>query len=46
MHKTLLTYPNDTPTFAKPGYIQRAIALGVAGFILKEASSNYLVNSL
>jgi two-component system response regulator DesR len=33
-------------TFAKPGYIQRAMSLGVKGFTLKEASSDYLVESI
>lgn len=33
-------------TFAKPGYIQRAMSIGVKGFTLKEASSDYLVESI
>ena len=33
-------------TFAKSGYIKRAIAAGVRGFILKEAPSDYLIQSL
>ncbi|MFC3122721.1 response regulator transcription factor [Agaribacter flavus] len=33
-------------TFAKPGYIKRALQAGVAGFILKEADSEYLLNSI
>ncbi|WP_395338285.1 response regulator transcription factor [Ningiella sp. W23] len=33
-------------TFAKPGYVQRALSYGAQGFILKEASSDYLVNSI
>lgn len=33
-------------TFAKPGYIQRAMSLGVKGFILKEASSDALIESI
>ena len=33
-------------TFSKPGYIKRALALGAKGFVLKEADSEYLVNSL
>ncbi|MFT5996276.1 MAG: two-component system response regulator DesR [Kangiellaceae bacterium] len=46
----MLNCPNSKfvimTTFAKPGYVQRAITLGVKGFILKEASSDYLLNSL
>lgn len=33
-------------TFSRPGYIKRALKLGVKGFILKEAPSEYLVSSL
>lgn len=33
-------------TFSKPGYIKRALNAGAKGFILKEAPSEYLVNSL
>ncbi|MCC2616155.1 response regulator transcription factor [Aestuariibacter halophilus] len=33
-------------TFAKPGYIKRAMALGAKGFILKEADSDYLISAL
>jgi two-component system response regulator DesR len=33
-------------TFAKPGYIQRAMSLGVKGFTLKEASSDDLVENI
>lgn len=33
-------------TFAKPGYIKRALAAGVKGFILKEADSDYLLSSI
>jgi len=33
-------------TFSKPGYIKRALALGARGFVLKEADSEYLINSL
>ncbi|GLR71692.1 response regulator transcription factor [Agaribacter marinus] len=33
-------------TFAKPGYINRALKAGVVGFILKEADSEYLLKSI
>ncbi|QCZ93868.1 response regulator transcription factor [Salinimonas iocasae] len=33
-------------TFAKPGYIKRALAAGVKGFVLKEADSDYLLSSI
>ncbi|MGQ8365418.1 response regulator transcription factor [Glaciecola sp. 1036] len=33
-------------TFAKPGYISRSLKLGVSGFILKEANSDYLIASI
>ena len=33
-------------TFAKPGYISRALKAGASGFILKEADSSYLVQSI
>lgn len=33
-------------TFAKAGYIRRAIDAGVKGFVLKEAPSDYLISSL
>ncbi|MFC3033607.1 DNA-binding response regulator [Pseudoalteromonas fenneropenaei] len=33
-------------TFSRAGYIRRALELGVKGFILKEAPSDYLVNAL
>lgn len=33
-------------TFAKPGYINRALKAGAWGFILKETDSQYLVDSL
>ncbi|NMH61518.1 response regulator transcription factor [Alteromonas ponticola] len=33
-------------TFAKPGYITQALALGVKGFILKEADSHYLIDAM
>lgn len=33
-------------TFSRPGYIKRALKLGIKGFILKEAPSEYLVSSL
>ena len=33
-------------TFARAGYIRRAINAGVQGFILKEAPSDYLIESL
>ncbi|OJF69155.1 DNA-binding response regulator [Alteromonas sp. V450] len=33
-------------TFSKPGYIKRALSLGVKGFILKESDSNYLINAI
>lgn len=33
-------------TFAKAGYVRRAMSSGVKGFILKDAPSDYLVSSL
>lgn len=33
-------------TFAKAGYIRRALDAGVKGFVLKEAPSDYLIESL
>ena len=30
-------------TFAKPGYIKRAMSVGVKGFVLKESDSDYLI---
>jgi two-component system response regulator DesR len=33
-------------TFAKPGYIKRAMSVGVKGFVLKEADSDYLIASI
>ncbi|MCG7538991.1 response regulator transcription factor [Pseudoalteromonas sp. OF7H-1] len=33
-------------TFSKAGYIRRAITLGVNGFVLKEAPSEYLLSTL
>jgi two-component system response regulator DesR len=33
-------------TFSKPGYIKRAIATGVMGFVLKEADSDYLIGAI
>ena len=33
-------------TFAKPGYIKRAMTVGVKGFVLKEADSDYLIASI
>ncbi|WP_342804958.1 response regulator transcription factor [Alteromonas sp. M12] len=33
-------------TFAKAGYMRRAIEAGVRGIVLKEAPSNYLITSL
>ena len=33
-------------TFARAGYVRRAMASGVKGFILKDAPSDYLVSSL
>lgn len=33
-------------TFSKPGYIKRALAAGVKGFVLKEADSDYLINAI
>ncbi len=33
-------------TFAKPGYIKRAMNSGVKAFILKEAPTEYLVNAI
>lgn len=43
-------HPNITvvimTTFAKAGYIKRAMSANVKGFILKEASSEYLMSSM
>ena len=43
-------YPNCKvvimTTFSRAGYIRRAMAMGVKGFVLKEAPSEYLVNTL
>lgn len=33
-------------TFSKPGYIKRALAAGVKGFVLKEADSDYLIDAI
>ena len=33
-------------TFSRAGYIRRAMTMGVKGFVLKEAPSEYLVNTL
>ncbi len=33
-------------TFSKPGYIKRALNLGVKGFILKESDSDYLIDAI
>ncbi|WP_394221522.1 DNA-binding response regulator [Alteromonas gracilis] len=33
-------------TFSKPGYIKRALGLGVKGFILKESDSDYLIDAI
>ncbi|SVD27017.1 uncharacterized protein METZ01_LOCUS379871, partial [marine metagenome] len=33
-------------TFSKPGYIKRALSLGVKGFILKESDSDYLIDAI
>jgi two-component system response regulator DesR len=33
-------------TFAKTGYVKRAISLGAQGFVLKEADSDYLLNAI
>jgi two-component system response regulator DesR len=33
-------------TFAKPGYIKRALGSGVKGFILKESDSDYLIDAI
>ncbi|ALO40909.1 response regulator transcription factor [Pseudoalteromonas phenolica] len=33
-------------TFSRAGYIRRAMSMGVKGFVLKEAPSEYLVNTL
>lgn len=33
-------------TFSKPGYIKRALAAGVKGFVLKEADSDYLIKAI
>lgn len=32
--------------FSKPGYIKRALSLGVKGFILKESDSDYLIKAI
>lgn len=43
-------YPNSKvvimTTFSRAGYIRRAMSMGVKGFVLKEAPSEYLVNTL
>lgn len=43
-------YPNSKvvimTTFSRAGYIRRAMSMGVKGFVLKEAPSKYLVNTL
>ncbi|GMM86330.1 DNA-binding response regulator [Pseudoalteromonas sp. MTN2-4] len=43
-------YPNSKvvimTTFSRAGYIRRAMGMGVKGFVLKEAPSEYLVNTL
>lgn len=44
--RDLLTKVVIMTTFSRPGYIKRALKLGVKGFILKEAPSEYLVSSL
>lgn len=33
-------------TFAKPGYIKRALNTGVKGFVLKESDSDYLITAI
>jgi two-component system response regulator DesR len=33
-------------TFAKPGYIKRALNAGVKGFVLKESDSDYLIAAI
>lgn len=33
-------------TFSKPGYIKRALSIGVKGFILKESDSDYLIDAI
>ena len=33
-------------TFSKPGYIKRALSLGVKGFILKESDRDYLIDAI
>jgi len=33
-------------TFAKPGYIKRALSAGVKGFVLKESDSDYLISAI
>jgi two-component system response regulator DesR len=33
-------------TFSKPGYIKRALSVGVKGFILKESDSDYLIDAI
>lgn len=43
---SILTKVVIMTTFSRPGYIKRALKLGIKGFILKEAPSEYLVASL
>ena len=33
-------------TFSKPGYIKRALSIGVKGFILKESDRDYLIDAI
>ncbi len=48
--RVIESYPNSKvvimTTFSRAGYIRRAMAMGVKGFVLKEAPSEYLVNTL
>ncbi|MFY8300611.1 response regulator transcription factor [Pseudoalteromonas sp. SS15] len=48
--QVIAKYPNSKvvimTTFSRAGYIRRAMAMGVKGFVLKEAPSEYLVNTL
>ena len=42
----LWTEVKEMTTFSKPGYIKRALSLGVKGFILKESDSDYLIDAI
>ena len=48
--RVIESYPDSKvvimTTFSRAGYIRRAMAMGVKGFVLKEAPSEYLVNTL